>query len=70
MPATKGSAMKANDTAFENAVQKIAEVFQSALLNASDDAARKAAADAATRGINFYKDVHDKMEKIIGAVLP
>ena len=70
MPTTKISALKANDTAFENAVQKIVEVFQSALLNASDDAARKAAADAATRGINLYKDAHDRMEKIISAVLP
>jgi hypothetical protein len=70
MPTTTVSAVKANDTAFENAVQKIVEVFQIALLNARDDAARKAAADTATKGINFYKDAHDAMEKTISAVLP
>jgi hypothetical protein len=36
MPTTTVSAVKANDTAFENAVQKIVEVFQIALLNARD----------------------------------
>lgn len=70
MSSTKDLAVKANDAAFESAIQKIAVTFQTNLINANKDSDKQAATDAAARGIELYKDIHDKMQQIISGVFP
>jgi hypothetical protein len=70
MPSAKDLAIKANDAAFESAMQKIVVTFQTNLINANNDGAKQAAADAATKGIKVYTEIHDKMLQVISGVFP
>jgi LDH2 family malate/lactate/ureidoglycolate dehydrogenase len=70
MSSTKDLALKANDAAFESAIQKIAATFQDNLIQAKNDSDKQAAADAATTGIKVYKNIYEKMQQIISGIFP
>ena len=55
MSSTKDLAVKANDAAFESAIQKIAVTFQTNLINANKDSDKQAATDAAARASSFTR---------------
>jgi hypothetical protein len=70
MPATKTTAVKANDAAFQTSFQKIVEMFQNNLLTAHSDAKKQAATDRATNGLKMAKETYGRTEAIINAVFP
>jgi len=70
MPSAKDLTIKANDAAFESAMQKIVATFQTALIDANGNGAKQAVADAATRGIKVHKEIYDRMQQVISGVFP
>jgi len=70
MPATKATAVKANEAAFQTSFQKIVEMFQNNLQTAHSEAEKQAATDRATNGLKMAKETYDRTEAIINAVFP
>lgn len=70
MPATKSTAVKANDAAFQASFQKVVEMFQNNLLTAHSEADKQLAADRATNGLKTAKETYDRTEAIINTVFP